>query len=171
MGTISGIYYLYRAEKKGDSVLQKKLLTAELSNNKELIMETLFGNAFNTIPNWSSSETFDKALTFIDKGLNYAKSIGRTDYEASAYTRKATLLRKRGDHGNAIQQEMLALTSIANTENDSLKTIIFLETGDIFLAKIDAVSAYKNYNNAFDLAYQNKDIALQSEAYHRFARL
>jgi tetratricopeptide (TPR) repeat protein len=171
LGDLAEFYYIYRAEKKGDSILQRQLLIAELSNDKNLVLDALFENAISNISNWSSSETFDQALSFADKGLNYARSIGRSDLEALAYVRQAALYRKRGNYDKALQESVIALSSIAEADNDSLRIAIYLETGDIFLAKQDAVSAYKNYNNAFDLAYKNNNSALQSECYHHFANL
>ena len=54
---------------------------------------------------------------------------------------------------------------------DSLKAILFLELGDIFLAKGEPVNAFKNYNNAYDIAYDISNTRLQSEIYHHFAQL
>src|SRR5215204_3392123 len=110
LGDLAQFYYIFRAANKGDSVLQKQLLLAEISNNKELILQTLFGDAINNIPTWSSKEAFDKALAFMDKGLAYSGETGNKEYEAIAYTRKAQLLRKRGDYDNAVQQTLLAIT-------------------------------------------------------------
>lgn len=171
LGELAEFYYLFRAEKKGDSVLQKQIFNAELSNDKNLMLDALFGDAIENIPNWSSAITFDKAIDFVDRGINYARNIDRPDYEAIGYLRKAAIFRKRAEYDKALQQSLIAISSFANLKNDSLKSAIFLETGDIFLAKREAVSAYKNYNNAFDLAYQNKDVKLQSDCYHHFANL
>src|SRR5688572_17953142 len=96
LGQLAEIYYIYRADEKADSVLQKQLATAELANDKALILEVLFNNAVSHIEKWSGKETFDRALSFIDKGLAYAKESGRKDYEVMAYLRKATIYRKRG---------------------------------------------------------------------------
>ena len=171
LGELAHFYYIFRADKKGDSVLQKQLLLAEMSNNKVLIFNTLFGDAIINIPTWSSRDAYDKALAFLDKGLSYSVETGNKEYEAIAYTRKAFLLRKRGDHNNALHQLILAITSAEHVSNDSLKSLIHIETGDVFLAKSDYISAYKNYNLAFDLAYSLNNVPLQSEIHHRLANL
>src|SRR5436190_7588247 len=54
MGDLAGFYYIFRAVNKGDSVLQKQLLLAEMSNNKKLIFNTLFSDAVNNFFDWSS---------------------------------------------------------------------------------------------------------------------
>ena len=62
LGELAEFYYIFHADKKGDSVLQKQLLVAELSNNEDLVLETLFNSAINNISEWSSTEAFGKAL-------------------------------------------------------------------------------------------------------------
>src|SRR5688572_24406353 len=60
LGEQAQFYYIFRADNKGDSVLQKQLLVAEMSNNKDLIFQVLFGDAINNLPTWSSKVAFDK---------------------------------------------------------------------------------------------------------------
>lgn len=171
LAELAEFYYLHRAEAKGDSVLQKQIFNAELSNDKNLVLEALFSGAIENVSKWSSTETFDRALKFVDKGVMYARSMGRADYEVIGSIRKAGLYRKRGDNDKALEQMLMAVSSLSNTTSDSLKSVVYLETGRIFLAKKDAISAYKNYNSAFDLAYKNNNVPLQSECYHHFAEL
>src|SRR5687768_3938832 len=54
LGNLAEFYYLYRAEKKGDSILQLQIQQAELSSNKSLLLVALFGNAISHISEWSS---------------------------------------------------------------------------------------------------------------------
>jgi tetratricopeptide (TPR) repeat protein len=171
LGQLAEIYYIYRADEKADSVLQKQLATAEIANDKELILEVLFNNSLSHIEKWSGKETFDRALSFIDKGLAYAKEAGRKDYEVMAYLRKATIYRKRGQHDNAMREISLAFSSSSPSFHDSLKIAMSLEMGDISNARGDAVAAYKNYNNAYDIAYTARNIPLRSQVYHHFAAL
>ena len=172
LGELANFYYIYRAEAKADSVLQKQFLIAELSDNKNLILQSLFGKALTNVNNWASTKAYDKALAFLQKGLRYARETGKSEYERVAYIRIASIYRKMGQYDNALAQATLALTSsTADSDDDSLKSAVFLELGDIFLAKGDAVPAYKNYNNAFDVAYALKDHRQQSECYHHFATL
>jgi hypothetical protein len=171
LGELADFYYIYRDENKGDSVLQRQLLLAELSENKNLIFNAFFGKALTNLNTWSSTKTFDRAIAFLNKGLSYAREMRKKDYEALAYIRIASLYRKREQYSKALEQATLGLSSTTESVNDSLKCMVFLEIGDIFLAKGDAVSAYKNYNNAFDLAYDIKNIGLQSETYHHIATM
>ena len=164
-------YYAYRLEKQADSILQKQLALAEVSHNNELIFASLFGNSISNLPNWVSIETAERTLKFIEQGLHFAKEMGRDDYAALAYIRKADLLRKRGQYDNALQQATLAFSSLGLPKADSVYATLNLELADIYLAKNDAVTAYKNLNTAFDVALTLKNVPLQSDAYHHYAAL
>jgi tetratricopeptide (TPR) repeat protein len=171
LGELAEYYYAFRLEKKADSVQQKQLLLAQLSNNKDLVLSALFDHSITHISSWTSKETFDRILAFLQKGLEYAREIGRRDYESLAYIKKATILRKRGQLENALTHASMAFSTLGMQKIDSLKAAMYLELGDIFLAKGEAVSAFKNYNNAFDIAYDIKHAGLQSEIYRHFATL
>ena len=171
LGELAEYYYAYRLEKKADSVQQKQLLVAQLSNNKNLVLSALFDHSITHISSWTSKETFDRILAFLQKGLEYSREIGRRDYEALAYIKKATILRKRGELENALTHASMAFSTLGVQKIDSLKAAMYLELGDIFLAKGEAVSAFKNYNNAFDIAYDIRHFGLQSEIYRHFASL
>ena len=171
LGKLAEIYYIYRADKKADSVLQNQLATAEMANDKELILQVLFNNSISHIEKWSGKETFDRALSFIDKGLAYAKEQGRKDYEVMAYLRKATIFRKRGQYDNAMREISLAFSFASAAFHDSLRIAMALEMGEISNARGDAVAAYKNYNNAYDIAYTSRNIPWRSQVYHHFAAL
>ena len=126
LGELAEYYYIYRHEKKADSVLQKQLNIAELSHNKNLVFATLFGKSVSNISPWSSIETFARSMKFIQQGLDYAIEAGRDDYIALAYIRKANLYRKRGQYNTAIQQATLAFSAIGNSNLDSIKAVLYL---------------------------------------------
>ncbi|MFL5810229.1 MAG: hypothetical protein ACJ749_11955, partial [Flavisolibacter sp.] len=170
LNDLAEYYYIFKLDKKADSVLRAELVIAEVSNNKELVFQVLFSDVITNIGSWTSVESFDRTSSFLDKGLYQAKESGRQDYQAIAYIRKASLLKKRKEFDKAIEQATLAFSALGNNTNlDSLKSGLYLELGDIFLGKGDAVSAYRNYNNAYDLAYTIKNITLQSETFHRLS--
>ncbi|HEX6333547.1 MAG TPA: hypothetical protein VFZ78_04915 [Flavisolibacter sp.] len=171
LGKLADYYYAFKLEKQADSIQQQQLTIAKLSVNRKLILTTLFNNSIASIGNWNNKETFDRAIDYIDLGLAYAREEKQRDYEALAHIRKAAVLRKRGHLDNAMQEAMQAFTTIDNLRNDSLRAVFYLELGDILLAKDEAVSAYKNYNNAYDLAYQIKNKSLQALVFHHFASL
>jgi len=171
LASLSELYYVYKLDIKGDSVLQKQLLIAEQSSDKDLIRSVLFSNSILNVSSWSSIATFDRTINFIQKGLAYANEINRNDLAAIAHIREATIYRRRSKYDDAMQQATLAFSSLGNDPHDSIKTILYLELGDIYMAKGDVVPAYKNYNNAFDLAYKQKNFSLESETYHHYSAL
>jgi tetratricopeptide (TPR) repeat protein len=171
LGELAEYYSVFKLESKADSVLQKALFIAEISSDKDLVLKILFNNNVANLKAWSSKETFERSSNYVQKGLQYAQELNRADYIALAYIRLAGIYRKRSLFNDAIQQAAQAFTALGNTPADSLRCVLYNELGDIYMAKTDAVNAYKNYNNAFDLAYKIKNGQLQSEIYHRFFEL
>ena len=168
---LADYYSLFKLNAKSDSVLQRAFFIAQLSNDKELVLNSLFNNDIVTINPWNSRETFEQLIKYVSKGLEYAQDLKRKDFIAIAYIRLAGINRKREQYDKAMQQATLAFTTLDNIEADSIKCVLFNELGDIFLAKGDAISSYKNYANAFEIAYKLKNTPLQSEIYHHFSEL
>lgn len=171
LGRLAEFYYIYRLNAEGDSVLQKQLTAAEIAQNKNLILLALLNRSSVNLTSWTNTETFDHSLKFIDQGLEYAMELGNMQYVALAHIRKANLLRKRGQLDNALQEVNMAFVALGNEPADSTKAVLFLEAGDIYLAKGEAVTAFKNFINAFDIGYTLKNIPLQSETYHHYYEL
>jgi hypothetical protein len=171
LGELAEYYSVFKLESKADSILQKALFIAEVSSDKDLVLKILFNNNVTNLYSWSSKETFEHSINFIQKGLQYAQELNRPDYIGLAYIRLAGIYRKRSLYNEAIQQATQAFTALANTHADSLNCILYIELGDIYIAKAEAVPAYKNYNNAYDIAYRQKNVQLESEIYHRFFEL
>ncbi|HSU29327.1 MAG TPA: tetratricopeptide repeat protein [Chitinophagaceae bacterium] len=170
-GTLAELYYVYQNDDAGDSMLQRQLRLAELSGNKELILPVLFGDAITNVNKWRSTETFNKALEFFKKGLEYSKAISREDYLALAYVRLATFYRISGKLEDAFYNANTAFTSSLNIDNDSIKIITAIELGDTYQARGESLLAYKAYINAFDRAVGISNSVLQSEVYHRYSTL
>ena len=170
-GKLAEYYYIYQLDKEGDSVLQEQLKIAEISQNKNLFLTAFFGQAVMHISNWGRKETFDRALQFVNKGLDYSKTIGREDYVILSYIRIATLYRKKAELDKAFYNANIALTSSLNIKNDSIKILAAIELGDTYQAKGESLLAFKTYTNAFDNAVDADNIFLESEVYHRFSAL
>jgi lipopolysaccharide biosynthesis regulator YciM len=162
-------YSVFREDAKADSILQKSLSIAETSENKELLLGILFENKIEHLDSWSSKATYERLNAFIQKGLQYAQELNRPDYIAQAYILLAGNLRRRGQYDAALQQVTQAYTALSGNGMDSIRFLLYKELGDIYLAKGDAVSAFKNYNSAYEIAYREKNNTLQSEIYHRFS--
>lgn len=171
LGRLAFHYYLYKATPLADSVLNEQLALAEHSDNSNLLLSVLFSYTTNNIDAWNSVNTFNRALDFVEKGRVYARQQGRRDYEALALVRKAAILRNRGRHDAAMEQAVQAGMLIEGAANDSIRCVLHLETGDIFLAKGNAVAAYQSYNQAWDLAYARSNATLLTQAYHHIALL
>jgi tetratricopeptide (TPR) repeat protein len=171
LGKLANLYYIYKYNREADSVLHEQLQLADLSDNNNLLLLVLFGAAITNINSSTTSETFDKTVSFIQKGINYAKSLNKYEYVGLGYSRMANLLRKRGQYDNALTNAQLALGYLSNIKSDSIKAIIYIELGDTYKDKGEAVSASTNYNSAFDIALKIKSVPLQSIIYHCFSEM
>jgi tetratricopeptide (TPR) repeat protein len=170
-GKLAELYYVYQLDAAGDSMLQRQVRIAELSGDKQLMLNAYFGDAITNITEWRSNESFDKALSFLNKGLAYARSIANDEYLALAYARIANLYRKWGQTEKAFNSANSAFTSALNIENDSVKIITGIALGDAYKAKNDALPAFKIYTKAFEDAVKINNLPLQSEVNLRFAEL
>src|SRR5829696_633670 len=134
LGDLAELYSVYKDYKKADSILEKQMLLAELSQDEKLILKTISGNAINNIATWSNKETFDHAMHFLQRALNYAKQESSSRLEAVAYLKIASLLRKRNLYDQSIEQVTLAFP-LLEKKQDSLKAILYMELGESFLGK------------------------------------
>jgi tetratricopeptide (TPR) repeat protein len=171
LSQLAEFYYIHRATTKADSVINLQLMHAELSTNKNLLIHALFDKSVINVPLWTSSKNFDRTIQYLEKGVQYAREIGREDYQVIAYLRKAYIYRKRGQLESAMNEVGLASTTLGKDGNDSLSAAIAIESGDIAVDKGRFVDAYKHYNKAYDIAYGIKNITLQSEVFHRYSAL
>ena len=128
-------YYAFRADIKGDSIVQIQLGIAEHSENKNLQLLALFGTVITNINPWSTADRFQKTLDYIDNGLKYAEKIGNSTYVTLAHIRKASVYRKKGELDKAIDESNRAFLSFGNAPPDSLKAVLYLELGDIYNQK------------------------------------
>jgi tetratricopeptide (TPR) repeat protein len=166
LGKLADLYYTYQLNREGDSVLNEQLRIADMSDNNNLILLALFGPALTNINVMATTESFNRTISFIKKGINYAKSQNHNNYVALGYARMSNILLKRKQNDQALYNATQALQILPNVNSDSIKAIIYIELGNAYLSKGEAVSAVRNYNIAFDIAVKIKSIPLQSNIYH-----
>jgi tetratricopeptide (TPR) repeat protein len=171
LGLLANYYNIFYLNNKADSVLQKQLLTAELSNNSNLVLTALFGDAIQNVSSSATSESFDKTMQFIQKGIDYAQANKEYNYLALGYDRMSDLWRRRGEYDKAMNNSLLAFSVIQNVTSDSVKAETYISLGDTYHAKGEEVSACTNYNSAFDIAMKINCVPLQSKIYHCFAEM
>jgi hypothetical protein len=171
LGKIADYYYVYKLNRQADSILNEQLLIAEHSNNSNLMLNVLFGDAILNIGSTATSESFDKTIRFLQKGIDYAKSTNQYNYIALGYSRLSEVQRKRGRYDNALSSSVLALSALQNVTSDSVKAITFIGLGDTYLGRGEAVSACTNYNNAFDIAVKINSVPLESQIHHCIAEM
>lgn len=177
LSNLAAFYYIYQLDKEGDSILQKQLEIAEISDNKNLIPSVLFGSTITNITNtknmssWRSKATLNRAAAFIKKGLEYSKSILRDDYTTLSYLRLSELYRSMGELENAFSNAVNANTISKGIKNDSIKIVAAIELGNVYQARGESLLAYKTFTNAYDDAVNFNFFTLQSEVFHCYAVL
>lgn len=170
-GRLAEYFYVHEDDRAGDSMLQKQYKIAEITGDKNLILSSLFCSAITNLNSWRSKESFDNALRYLEKGLSYARAIGNESYITLAYTRIASLYRKRGQLDNAYYNATTAFTSSLNIRDDSIKVVAAIELGDCYQVRGESLLAFKTYIRAFDLSVEIHNTILQSEVYHRYSTL
>ena len=166
LGELAAHYYIYHLDSLARNTLHQQLVIAEIANNKNLMLLSLFGDATSRISYAASSLEFDKCISFIESGIDYAESNGLRDYVVLGYLRLSDILRKRGDNTQALSNAVLALSNLKDVDSDSIKALTYLGLGNAYLALGKAETACFNYNNAFDFATKIPSVTLQSKTYH-----
>ena len=164
-------YSIYKLEERADSLLHVALSEAEVANDKNLVLRILYNNNITNLSTYNSIERFEKTEEFIRKGLTYAQETRNDEYIVLSFIQLSRLSRFRGQFESALEYSNKAFTAIGDRKADSLKCILYVETGDNYASRPDPVSANKNYNNAFEIAYELKDRNLLSMIYHRLSEL
>jgi tetratricopeptide (TPR) repeat protein len=171
LGLLANYYNLFYLNDKADSTLEKQLLVAELSNNGNLILATLFGNAILNLSSTATSEEYDKTMSFIQKGIDYAQANREYNYLALGYNRLSDLQSRRGQTDDALNSSMSAFSVLENVTSDSVKVETYIAVGNAYHAKGEEVQACNNYNSAFDIATRINSVTLLSRIHHCFAEM
>jgi tetratricopeptide (TPR) repeat protein len=171
LGTLANYYNIFYLNNKADSVLEKQLLVAEVSNNSNLVLAALFGDAIENISSSATSESFDKMMQFIQKGIDYAQANKEYNYLALGYDRMSDLMRVRGEYDKALNNSLLAMQLFENITSDSVKAETYISLGNSYHAKGEEVFACTNYNSASDIALKINSVPLQSKIYHCYAEM
>ena len=168
-GELAEYYSIFKLDTKADSILQLQLMLADLSNNESLLMSTLFSNTLSNINSATSSQSFENAILFVQKGITYAKSRNNYDEIALGLSRLADVQNKKGESAIAMNTINEALSYINNIKSDSVRSIIYIQLGDINKANNKTEAAFKSYTNANDFALKGHIIPVLSTIYHKVA--
>lgn len=171
LGNLANHYYIFKLNAKGDSVLHEQLLIAEVSNNSDLVLQALFNDAILNLSQTADSTSFVRTLSFIDKGINFARTAGRYDFQALGFVRMSAILRRMGEVDKALLNCVSAMSLLQNVVSDSIKALVYVELGNTYLQRGEAVLACTHYNNAYDLAVKMNSVPLQSVVHHAISEM
>jgi tetratricopeptide (TPR) repeat protein len=171
LGQLSDYYYASKNYIKGDSVIEKQIMLAEGSLNKDLVLYAYFRNAGYMSTGASTKDRSQNTIIYVNRALEKARSLGLRDYMALAYSNLAALNNTDGNTGDAIKNANLGFTTALGTDNDSAKVICAIQLGTIYLQQSDILTAFKIFTNANNIAVQHPEQLLLPPVYHATALL
>jgi len=171
LADLAQLYATFNLSDKSDSVLQQALRIADLANDKSVITRMLVDNSIGSFNNFSDQSVYDKVISIVEKGIQYAREMHDSGLEVLGYIRLADIYRKSGHFDIALQNTSKATTALADNVADSINIELFCEMGKIYADQSDPVTAVRNYNKAFDIAYRSKNIPYQSKLYHLYSEI
>jgi hypothetical protein len=171
MGWLSDYYYANKNFLKGDSVIEKQIMRAESTLNRNLILLAYFDNAGYRSTGTSTRNRSKNTEIYIKRALEYAKANDLSDYTALAWSNLAALNSSDGNLDEAFKNANLGSITALNTGNDSAKVICAIQLGNVYLQKSDILSAFKTYTNANNIAIQSKDELLLPPVLNAIANL
>ncbi len=171
MGWLSDYYYANKIFSKGDSVIEKQIMRAEATLNRNLILLAYFDNAGYRSTGTSTRSRSENTEVYIRRALEYAKANELNDYTAMAWSNMAALNSSDGKLDEAFKNASLGFTTALNSANDSAKVICAIQLGNVYLQKSDVLSAFKNYTNASNMAVESENESLLPPVLHAIAVL
>ncbi len=168
---LSDYYYANKNFTAGDSLIEKQIMLAESTLDRQQVLRALFANAGYRSTGASTKDRSNNTKSYIERALDYAKANNLTDYIALAYSNMAALNVVEGNLNGALSNASLSFTTALNSENDSAKVICAIQLGDVYLQKSDILTAFKTYTNAHNIAVKQKDEALLPPVFHAIANL
>lgn len=171
MGWLSDYYYANKNFLKGDSVIEKQIMRAEATLNRNLILLAYFDNAGYRSTGTSTRSRSKNTETYIKRALEYAKANELNDYTALAWSNLAALNSSDGNLDEGFKNANLGFTTALTTNNDSAKVMCAIQLGNIYLQRSDILSAFKTYTNANNIAIQSKDELLLPPVLNAIASL
>lgn len=164
-------YYAFNFENKADSLRDMQIIFAQETRSPSLILRALFPVYDYSVTKNSSNRRFKKELDFANQALEYAKSANKNEYIALAYSTMSKVYRTSGQPEFAMKNADIAFTTALGTDNDSVKIVTALESGDVSLEKRDLLMTYRKFSNADDIVNNNRNPYLLSVVYNHFCTL
>lgn len=169
MGKLAAYYFENYEVVKGDSIINRQLQIAEVSRNKNLVIDVLFDKS-NTFYDIKRNKQYNPDKGRLQYALEYAKNHGLNDYTALAYCRISMHDLEDGNINDGLNKANLAIATSFGSVNDSVKAICALQLGNAYLFQGNALMAFKAYNNAYDLSVKKTTVIL-AEVYRAISSM
>lgn len=159
IGKLAEKYFANKEYERADSLIEKQLMLAEESLNKNLVLLVYFGNiAYQSVT--TTKDRPKNTLSYIKRALEFARSNELPDYVALATANMAAINNADGKLDEGFRNASQAYTDALNTDNDSAKVVCAIQLGNTYLLRSDILMAFKVYTNAQNIAnqYQKKTL-------------
>ncbi|MFN8289159.1 MAG: tetratricopeptide repeat protein [Chitinophagaceae bacterium] len=164
LGDLSKVY-INENFRASDSLGRMMIEAAELSRDRELMAEALLVNGERNSYFASRKENFDQAVTYYNKALELAKTNKLDRQIARSYLALSSVYRALPDADKAFGYVNQALSYVTILNDDSLKTLSFIELGSVYGLKREKLLSLRNYLSALRIAEDMKDIQLERACY------
>lgn len=171
MGFLADYFFAIKNFSKADSLIESRIMLAEKTTSPGLILRAYFDNAGYNSTGTSTVNRLEITKQYIDRAMAYAKANNLNDYIAMAHANLASLNATEGLLDQAITNASTGYTSSLNTDNDSAKVVCSVELGNIYLEKLNILTAYRTFINAQNIAVKHKDESLLATVYIALAKM
>ncbi|WP_276134429.1 tetratricopeptide repeat protein [Polluticoccus soli] len=179
LGKLAGYYYAIREDAIADSIVEKQIMLAEETRNKNLITAThfnnpryiLLGTVTRNSQNIVTREASATTLEYIERALSYARANRDDEHIVQGYTLLSLFYLREGEFEKAMKYANHSYSTAIITNNDSLKATSALWLGCVYKNQKNILMAYKHYSYAFDIANETRHPVLLPLVYHYFADL
>jgi tetratricopeptide (TPR) repeat protein len=179
LGNLAGYYYAIREDATADSIVEKQIMLAEETRNRNWILAAhfnnpryiLLGTVTRNSQNIVTKEASATTLSYIERALSYARAIRDDEHIAQGYTLLSLFYLREGEFEQAMKYANHSYSTAIITNNDSLKATSALWLGCVYKNQKNMLMAYKHYSHAFDIANDTRHPVLLPLVYHYFADL
>lgn len=159
-------FYMGVDRAQSDKYAAEQGTVAELSRNRELMIQAKFTNAQRFLNMSGRQDNLTQAIQYSQQALDLAKESDLEEYEAFSYILLAQGARASSESEKALNYCNLAASIASFSDNDSLKVLSYQALGHTYSNKNEKKLAFRNYLLATNLAEEIKSYDLQKNAFY-----
>jgi tetratricopeptide (TPR) repeat protein len=170
IGKQAETFFAYKDFEKADSLIEKQIMMAEESMNRNLVIYAYFNNvAFQSAT--IAKDPPDNTISYVRRALEYARSVDLPDYIAFALASISALNNEDGKLDEGFRNANQAYTTAINTTNDSAKIVCAIQLANTYLLRSDILMAFKVLTSAENIGMESQNKNLLPPVYHAMGNL